>query len=206
MANLAEALVLADQSRLEHEAAILLDRVLVLDTDNPKALWYGGLLADARGETELARTRWERLLRMDPPAEFRVILERRLASVGGARGFALEVGVSIAERLAAGGTGGGTLFITLHAVDAAGPPVAAMRMPVPVFPVSVTMTEAAAMMGDTAALRGNAFRVVARISASGDARRQAGDLVGTAQWRQEEGSRVEVRIDREITEDDDADG
>src|SRR5690606_8575930 len=39
LANLAEALVLADSSALSGEAATLVEAVLAADPDNPKALW-----------------------------------------------------------------------------------------------------------------------------------------------------------------------
>lgn len=78
LANLAEALVLTDDAQLTGEAAWLLDAALAADPDNTKALWYGGLAADARGDTDLAAARWRALLAQDPPDALRAVIERRL--------------------------------------------------------------------------------------------------------------------------------
>ena len=78
LANLAEALVLVDDAQLTGEAAWLLDAALAVDPDNTKALWYGGLAADARGDTALAESRWRALLAQSPPDALREVIERRL--------------------------------------------------------------------------------------------------------------------------------
>ena len=82
LANLAEALVLVDDAQLTGEAAWLLDAALAADPGNPKALWYGGLAADARGDAALAAERWRALLAQGPPDALREVIERRLRETG----------------------------------------------------------------------------------------------------------------------------
>ena len=82
LANLAEALVLVDVAQLTGEAAWLLDAALAADPGNPKALWYGGLAADARGDAALAAERWRALLAQGPPDALREVIERRLRETG----------------------------------------------------------------------------------------------------------------------------
>lgn len=82
LANFAEALVLDDPDALQGDAAPLIEQALVEDPDNPKALWYGGVLAEARGDRELAALRWEALLEQDPPPQLREAIVRRIEAVG----------------------------------------------------------------------------------------------------------------------------
>lgn len=78
LANLAEALIFDDQRALTGEAGVLVERALEADPENPKALWYGGLSADAHGNTDVAEARWRKLLTLDLPAELVPVIEDRL--------------------------------------------------------------------------------------------------------------------------------
>jgi cytochrome c-type biogenesis protein CcmH len=78
LANVAEALILSDPGTLDGEGGILAERALEADPANPKALWYAGLYAEARGDADLARVRWEALLEQQPPGALREAIERRL--------------------------------------------------------------------------------------------------------------------------------
>src|SRR5690606_19832903 len=112
LANLGEALVLADESQLTGEAAWLLDAAIEADPRNPKALWYGGLAAEARGDDALAVERWRALLALDPPEVLRAVIERRLTAAVPAR-WHVDVEVSIGEGLEEPAPGA-TLFVTAH--------------------------------------------------------------------------------------------
>lgn len=60
-------------------AANAFERVLALNPNDPESLFYGGLAAGERGNTELAADRWERLLESDPPAEIQETIRRGIA-------------------------------------------------------------------------------------------------------------------------------
>jgi cytochrome c-type biogenesis protein CcmH len=79
----AEAAILADRSSLLGEAGRMVDDVLGRSPSNPKALWYGGMAALGRGENDLARQRWSRLLDLSPPPQVREVIEQQLAQLGG---------------------------------------------------------------------------------------------------------------------------
>lgn len=190
LANLAEALVLADATALQGEAAVLLEAVLDQDADNPKALWYGGLAAEARGERALAAHRWRALLAQEPPEVLREVLARRIAAAE-TQPFALTVTVALAPSLPRPADAA-SLFVTAHAGDGAGPPLAAVRVPVSAWPLEITLTERSAMVAGTDLAAHDELVVVARVSASGLAARQPGDLVGTARWRRGEDARVVI--------------
>ena len=193
LANLAEALVLLDASALTGEAATLIEAVLEVDPDNPKALWYGGLAADARGDHALAAQRWRALLAQEPPAALQQVLTRRLATVE-ATPFELTVSVSLAPGLPMPDEGA-FVFVTAHA-QAGAPPLAALRVPLTAWPLELTLTERSAMIPGTDLGAHDALVLVARVSASGDAARAAGDLIGSARWIG--GERIAVEIDEVV--------
>ena len=68
-ASLAEALAMTDRQSLTTRGASLLDEALRADPKNPRALWYGGVVAYNQGNRELARSRWLAVLDLGPPVE-----------------------------------------------------------------------------------------------------------------------------------------
>lgn len=91
LVDLALAILSRDGSAIEGRTAALLESALALDPNNPAALFYAGVASANRGDTELAATRWEILLGLNPPAEIRSILEQRVAEW---RGLEMEAGQS----------------------------------------------------------------------------------------------------------------
>jgi cytochrome c-type biogenesis protein CcmH len=77
-ANLAEALVLVDSSAMQGRAAALFEEALRDDPEQPKGLWYGGLVALQKADLPLARERFVRLLKLGPPAEVAHVLAQRI--------------------------------------------------------------------------------------------------------------------------------
>lgn len=193
LANLGEALVLADGTQLTGEAAWLFDAAIDADPRNPKALWYGGLAAEARGDDALATERWHALLALDPPDVLRTVIERRLAAADPAA-WRINIEVALGDGLDEPRPGA-TLFVTAHATDAtSGAPLAAVRVPIGTWPMQLSLTEAAAMLPDVALSGRDALRIVARVSRSGTAERAPGDLIGRADWRRGE-ARVRILLD-----------
>jgi cytochrome c-type biogenesis protein CcmH len=65
----AEALIMTSpDAQVSAEAGKLLNRVLLLDPMNPRALWHMGRLASSQGDTAQARALWGRLLQQIDPA------------------------------------------------------------------------------------------------------------------------------------------
>ncbi len=79
LVSLGEALLASTGSEIDGRVASLFENALALDPNNPQALFYGGIGAFNRGNTNLAADRWERLLSLNPPAEIQGILQQRIA-------------------------------------------------------------------------------------------------------------------------------
>jgi cytochrome c-type biogenesis protein CcmH len=122
--GIAEAQLLKDRGALTGEAGAVVEAVLAAAPGNPKALWYGGLVALARGDEAAAEQRWTALLALSPPPRIREIVEAELAVLrnGGQPPFAAAAGGA-----AAGGPGGPGAAGAGGASGAAGggPPTAA---------------------------------------------------------------------------------
>ncbi|MEX0900035.1 MAG: c-type cytochrome biogenesis protein CcmI [Gammaproteobacteria bacterium] len=181
LANLGEALVLTDSAQLTGEAAWMFDAVIATDPQNPKALWYGGLVAEARGDDALATERWRMLLTLEPPEVLRNVLERRLAAMA-TGAFRLDIEIELGEG-ASPPPEEGVLFVTAHTTDSKGtPPIAATRVPLAAWPVRVTLTDADVMLPGASLTEHDALRIVARVSASNSTMRVRGDAIGTGVW------------------------
>lgn len=77
----AEALTLMDDTALNGEAGRLIEQALKVDPTSPQALFFGAAAALRRGELPLARTRFAKLLSLDPPANVKTILEQEIAAI-----------------------------------------------------------------------------------------------------------------------------
>jgi cytochrome c-type biogenesis protein CcmH len=80
--GLGEAESLKAGGQITPAASLLFEQALALAPDNPKALLYGGFAAATRGDRALARTRWEALKDMHPPAQIVQLLDARIAELG----------------------------------------------------------------------------------------------------------------------------
>lgn len=79
LVSLAEAQLALTNSPVDGSIASLFENALALDPNNPQALFYGGIAAFNRDDTDLAANRWERLLALNPPEEIQGILKQRIA-------------------------------------------------------------------------------------------------------------------------------
>lgn len=80
--SLAEVDIVQDRANLTGEAGRLVEEALAAEPENPKALFYGGMVAMARGDNETVGVRWRKLLAMAPPDDIRQLLEQQLAQIG----------------------------------------------------------------------------------------------------------------------------
>lgn len=191
--NYAEALILADKRTLTTSAADLLDKVLVVMPDDPRALWYGGLSAASRQLNDAAIDRFMRLLQTDLPENMRTVVQTQLAqlgadpaavgeSVSAEEGMPVNGGVtatvSIASELVNLVRPGALLFLFARDGEKPGPPIAVKRMAVPKLPFTTTLTDTDAMVQGASLAKAEKLKLVARISLSGNAIAQPGDLYG----------------------------
>jgi len=83
LSNLAEALFYGDQRTMLGRAGDLFEQALAISPGHPKALFFGGMVAMQRGNTELAAQRWEALLATSPPPQIEAILREQVAALRG---------------------------------------------------------------------------------------------------------------------------
>lgn len=189
----AEALVLSDRETLLGRAGELLDSALQVIPEDPRALWYGGLSAQARGDLALAGDRWSRLLNNpELPPQLRGVLQQELAALGidsgtdtdmaqQPDGTTVEVSVSIDPALEDRLQGSETLFLIAREAGQAGPPVAVRRVQAAELPLTLRLTAADVMLNTSSLSSIRQLQLIARLSTSGDAAASPGDLYG--EWR-----------------------
>ena len=182
---LADALALANEDWFSDEAMDHLSRALELNPGHQKALWLFGWASWQRGHADAAVQTWERLLGVLPAEEegVRAMVEnwldeaRREAGEPEA-GPSLQVDVALDPAFADAYGPEATLFVYARRTDGPPMPLAVWRGPVGEFPVQVVLDDTLAMMPEMALSKAREVVVVARISESGQAERQSGDLIG----------------------------
>ena len=79
LVSLGEARLADSGGGIDENISALFESALAIDPNNPQALFYGGIGAFNRDNKELAASRWERLLALNPPTEIQGILQQRIA-------------------------------------------------------------------------------------------------------------------------------
>lgn len=205
--GLAEAMTLQNRDALAGDAGAMFEEVLAAQPDNAKALWYGGLVALARGDRPTVQARWERLLQQpELPGPVSQAVIRQLQALGfdvaaaptdtGGSGTAIDVHVSVSAALKPKMSPEAMLFLIARDGNAqAGPPVAAVRQQAAGLPRTVRISDANAMLAGRNLSQLQNVRLVARVSNGGGAMAQAGDVFGEATWSPGQG-RVSIVMDQ----------
>jgi cytochrome c-type biogenesis protein CcmH len=112
--DLAEALVLTEDTTVQPRAKAIIEEALAGDPNNEKALWYQGVMAVRSGDTETARRNWTKLLESNPPPEIREVIANQLRELGvdvpggpAAPAMAVAGGGAMGASMGAAGMGGG---------------------------------------------------------------------------------------------------
>jgi cytochrome c-type biogenesis protein CcmH len=210
--ELAETL-LFDSGRpsLPPEANTLLLEVLETDPEQQKAYWLLGLDALQRGDYEQAVARLEQLDAMLPDGNVRNSVRNylRQAQRGLGRSTAagttneiagdprLVVNLELDETLAEGISGDESVFVIVRAAEGPRAPLAVQRLRAGDLPADVSFGDEDTMMGGAGIGDVDAIRVTARVSRSGVAEAQSGDLEGSSEAIPVSDSiSARVRIDR----------
>jgi cytochrome c-type biogenesis protein CcmH len=77
----AEALVRGDESEFNRRAGRLIEQALVLEPTSGKALFFGAVAAQRRGDLSLARDRFAKLLALDPPDNIKPLLQQQITAI-----------------------------------------------------------------------------------------------------------------------------
>jgi cytochrome c-type biogenesis protein CcmH len=214
--ELAMAMTNASPATLTGEAAPLIEGALMVQPDLPKGLWLGGLLAARRGNVELARERWQRLLALNPPPEVAQLLEQSIARLGEAAAGPMaadgepppatspgsptlvELTVTVAPGLKAQVPSGAALFLAARDPTQPGPPFAAKRHMANELPLEVQLSDADAMMPGRTMSSAQQLTIIARVSLSGQPVAASGDLFGEASWQPGKSGKLNIVIDRMV--------
>jgi len=220
--ELAETLLFGSGSpELPPEAVDLLEQAVSNDPESQKALWLLGIHALQNNDPDLALSRWGQLDALLPPGSVRDSVRAQMARArqsGGSQAtpsspalppdhppiepdtgpvFPVTVRIepSLAERL----NGNETVFLIARA--AAGPPapLAVRRLTVADLPAVINLSDNDSMVDGLNLSAFPEIRLTARISMTGDAQAQPGDLEGeTGPVSILEQTASEVLINREI--------
>lgn len=206
--GLAEATVLQDRSALTGPAGQVFEDVLAEEPLNARALFYAGMVAVAREDDDLVRRRWGRLLELSPPENVRRILEQQLellepAGVEGAPVVAtgsptIKVAIDVVPSIREQINRGDSLFVLARVPNQPGPPIAAVRLNVQTFPLTVEISDANVMMPGRSLNDADKLEIAARVSKSGNAISEPGDVFGNIIYQRgsSETNQVDVLLDR----------
>jgi len=210
-----EALAQAQERSMAGAPAARFAQALALAPSHPQALWYAGIAAMQAGDDAGAIGHWERLLRQEIADDLRSVIEHSLARLRQRSGIAapeatpapaasaataalqLRIDVSVVPELAASVQPGDVLFV--YAVDPAGPPMplAVQRLSAAALPLRTTLDDSNSMTAARTLSSLDRWRIVARVSRSGNAAPQAGDFEGSVEvGKTDAGKPVRIVISR----------
>ena len=204
----AEAQILSDRSSLGGDAGGLVEEVLAGQPSNPKALWYGGLVAFEQGREDDVKARWSRLLALNPPPEIAKMLRTQLAALGAApeagssasgapggpsgerppSGPTVQLDVSLAGGLSIQQLPPSAALFILARAPGGGPPLAVIRKPPSAVPGRFTLSDANSMIAGRSIGDFEEITLVARLSKSGQPQEQPGDWYAQTSYRPKEGN------------------
>ena len=207
MTDYADALVTASGGDFTDEAGELLNQALALQPDNAKALWLLGHWKYQRADYQGAIASWQRVAGLLPPgdknaavinqqiqqaknalAEKGVVLAAAEDSAADSApadnqapvsGSQIRVTVSLDPALTQQAAADDTVFVFARAAQGPKMPLAIVRKQVRDLPVTVTLDDSLAMTPAMVLSNFPQVTVGARISKSGQAMPQSGDLQGT---------------------------
>jgi cytochrome c-type biogenesis protein CcmH len=193
----AETLALSSESRrIEGEPRALLEGVLKVAPDNQRGLWLLGISDYQRGQFEAAITDWNRLIQVLPkdsdivPSVREQIAQAEAARDGRASAAPqttasepkpasspqLQVQVVLDAKLKGKVAPNDILFIYAKAASGPPMPLAIQRLTADKLPANVTLTDSMGMLPNMKLSQFPQVIVGARVSKSGNAIAQSGDL------------------------------
>jgi cytochrome c-type biogenesis protein CcmH len=207
--SFAEAQILSDRSTLGGDAGRMVEEVIAADPSNPKALWYGGLVALELGHEDDVKSRWSHLLAMNPPDEIANMLRTQLAALGAAPaagGFAsgaagggpsgdrppsgptVQLDVSLASSMSIQQLPPSAALFILARAPGGGPPLAVIRKPPNAVPGHFTLSDANSMIPGRSLADFDEVTLIARLSKTGQPQEQPGDWYAQTSYRPKEGN------------------
>jgi len=206
LADYADALAMAAGGRFTPETGELLTRALAAQPDNVKALWLAGHWKNQEGDYAAAIEYWQQAAALLPAdGEDAAVINQQIARAREQLGLpplaaaqpaaaaatapaatsapaaatAIQVSVSLDPQLAAQVKPDDTVFVFARAAQGPRMPLAIVRKQVRDLPLSVSLDDSLAMSPAMVLSKFTEVSVGARISSSGNAMPQSGDLQGS---------------------------
>jgi len=196
LASLAEASAFAaGQGNFRGEPEQLLQRAVEIDPDNQKALWLMGMNAFEKGQPEQAEKLWTHLLTLvdnprvaeqlrsqidrvrqqqgKPPLEVPVQTDTTDNAQASAIPLRIDISPAMKARL---GKKPAVLYVYAKPTEGMPMPIAVVRGNASDFPVSLTLLDENSLQANRRLSQFDQVKVGARISFSGNAMPQAGDI------------------------------
>jgi cytochrome c-type biogenesis protein CcmH len=222
LADYADALAMSQGQKLDGKPLEIIGQALKADPTNLKALALAGTAAFERKDYPAAVGYWEKVEKAAPAdsefarsigsslEEARALAEGRMpaaalpeimppqpAGAAQAAGAATLSGtVSLAPQLASKVRPDDTVFIFARAEQGPRMPLAILSKPFRELPASFTLDDSSAMMPDMKLSSAGAVMVVARVSRSGNATAQSGDLEGMVGPVRPGSRDIQLKIDK----------
>ncbi len=192
----ADTLAMSQQGQLQGMPTELINKALKIQPNHPKALWLAGHAAVQAGKRKLALEHWTRLRKdLQDGTEAAITVDKYIAQVDGTAvspaqaapqatprtqtvGVSLSVNVKLDPSLRGKVSGDETLFIYARAAQGPRMPLAIVRKQAKDLPITVTLDDSMAMAPNMSLSTFKDIVVGARISKSGNAIAQSGDLMG----------------------------
>jgi cytochrome c-type biogenesis protein CcmH len=229
LSDYADAMVMANGGRFSDEAGALLTRALELDPGNLKGLWLAGHWKNQSGDYAEAISYWQQAaVKLPPDSEDAAVIAGQISrvqaqlgidapavaaattpaipaataasgSTASASGATLSVQVTLSPELAAAASAEDTVFIFARATQGPRMPLAIVRKQVKDLPVTVKLDDSQAMMPAMKLSNFGQVDIGARISKSGNAMPESGDLQGiVSPVATETGETIQVTINSSV--------
>jgi len=202
----ADALAYANNEQMAGKPAELVFKALAMEPNNVSGLWLGGMAKAQIGDFASAMDLWKKLeaqlpVGSDAQKEIQGVLVKLATQIPEGAAQAAETGragtqpaealppsvalasidvqVNLAPELQTSAAPNDTVFIYAQALSGPKMPLAIVRKQVSELPLTVSLTDAMAMMPNMKLSSFEQVKLLARISKSGDAMQQPGDLIGS---------------------------
>lgn len=186
--NYASSIAMNNQGRLLGEPTDLINKALQITPNNPEALWLAGLMKLEAGDKTAAINYWQTLLQQLPadsaglPQVQAMIAEvsaEPAKPAGRSNQSQITVAVSLDPALGSRVSPDQIVFIYAQALSGPKMPLAIVRKSVQDLPLTITLDDSMAMQPNLHLADFKQVKIIARISKSGNASSQKGDLIGS---------------------------
>jgi len=211
LAEYADTLVALANGNFAGKPLQLINQALKLDPNNLLALWLSGTASFNNGDYKSAVQTWEKLAQQLPPgSEEARTIESSIAearSKGGLAGTNTNINTAVANGKGVSGkieisaelkskVKSGDVLMVIARQPGERMPVAVLRVPATEFPMNFALTDALAMNPSAPISKLSDVSIEVRISKTGMAKAEAGDLISSAQTVKVGSNQVKLLVDQ----------